>query len=192
MGGCPIYAIVRTGGKQYRVEPGQRLRVERLDAEPGQQVELPEVLLLSAEGEVRLGSPTLPDTKVVAEVVEQRRGPKLIVFKYKAKTRYRRKRGHRQSLTELLVRQIVTPEGVVGLAPPPQTEAKPRRRRPSAASAAAAAEATVAEVAPEAGARPSRRRERKAEAAAEVAAPVEPEGEPRPRRRRAQREPAGE
>jgi large subunit ribosomal protein L21 len=103
-----VYAIVATGGKQYRVEPGQRLEVEKLEAEPGSRVELPEVLLVANGENVTVGQPTVPGAMVVAEVVDQIKGKKIIVFKYKAKVRYRRKTGHRQRLTSLVVRDIVT------------------------------------------------------------------------------------
>jgi large subunit ribosomal protein L21 len=102
-----VYAIVATGGKQYRVEQGQRLEVERLAAEPGSTVELPEVLLVADGERVTVGQPTVPGARVVAEVLGEVKGKKLVVFKYKAKVRYRRKTGHRQRLSRLVVRDIV-------------------------------------------------------------------------------------
>ena len=102
-----MYAIVNTGGKQYRVEPGDTVRVEYLPGDRGDLIELDDVRLLSDEdGEVRIGAPTVEGAKVTAEVVTQGRGKKVIVFKYKAKTRYRRKNGHRQNFTELRVTDI--------------------------------------------------------------------------------------
>ena len=103
-----MYAIVATGGKQYRVERGQRLEVERLAAEPGSQIDLSDVLLVADGEQVTVGQPTVPGARVVAEVLGERKGKKIIVFKYKAKVRYRRKTGHRQKLSRLLVRDIVT------------------------------------------------------------------------------------
>ena len=100
------YAIVQTGGKQYRVTPGDTLRVESLPGDEGDEVQLTDVLMVSNNGKVTLGSPTVPGAKVTAEVVGQGRGKKIIVFKYKAKTRYRRKNGHRQPYTELIVTGI--------------------------------------------------------------------------------------
>ena len=100
------YAIVRTGGKQYRVEPGDTIRVESLPGHAGETVELSDVLMVSREGEVTLGTPTVEGARVTAEVVDNGRGKKVIVFKYKPKTRYRRKNGHRQSYTELRVTDI--------------------------------------------------------------------------------------
>ena len=103
-----MYAIVATGGKQYRVERGQRLDVERLSAEPGSQIDLSEVLLVADGEQVTVGQPTVPGARVVAEVLGEKRSKKLIVFKYKAKVRYRRRNGHRQRLSQLVVRDIVT------------------------------------------------------------------------------------
>ena len=103
-----MYAIVATGGKQYRVERGQRLEVERLAGEPGSRFELPEVLLVADGDDVTVGQPTVPNARVVAEVLGQIRSKKIIVFKYKAKVRYRRKNGHRQDLSSLVIREIVT------------------------------------------------------------------------------------
>ena len=103
-------AIIETGGKQYRVAPGQRLLVERLVGEPGDQVELDRVLLIEDDGEVTVGEPTIADAKVLAHVLGQPRGPKLTVFKFKAKVRYRRKTGHRQEQTELRIGDIVRTE----------------------------------------------------------------------------------
>lgn len=102
----PAYAIVRTGGKQYRVSEGDTIDVERLSTPEGERVDLQEVLLVAEDGRVTVGTPTVPDVKVVAEVVSHGRGPKLIVFRYKAKTRYRRKTGHRQDFTRLAVQRI--------------------------------------------------------------------------------------
>ncbi len=124
-----IYAIVRSGGKQYRVEPEQLLDVDSLPAEVGSTVEITDVLLIAGNGDVKVGRPVLEGARVIAEVVEQGRGPKIIVFKYKAKTRYRRRRGHRQGYTRLVVRQILTAGGT------PEAEEKPKRRRPSKAKA---------------------------------------------------------
>ena len=102
-----MYAIVNTGGKQYRVAPGDTLRVEYLPADEGDLVELEDVRMLSDEGgAVTMGAPSIDGAKVTAEVLAQGRGKKVIVFKYKAKTRYRRKNGHRQNFTELRVTDI--------------------------------------------------------------------------------------
>ena len=99
-----MFAIVKTGGKQYRVEPGLKLRVEKLDAEPGATVELP-VLLLGGEKTV-VGTPVVEGASVVAEVLGHGRGKKILVSKFKAKGQYRREKGHRQPCTELLIKAI--------------------------------------------------------------------------------------
>lgn len=101
-----MFAIVRTGGKQYRVEAGQTVEVERLPYEVGQQVELGDVLMVSSEGDVRLGAPIVEGAHVRATVMAHPRGPKIDVFKYKNKKRYRRHSGHRQELTRLLIEAI--------------------------------------------------------------------------------------
>lgn len=106
-----IYAIVLTGGKQYRVEPGQALSVERLEAPVGSKVELTDVLLVGDGSRVVVGSPTVPEAKVVASVLGEGKGDKVVIFKYKNKTRYRRKRGHRQFYTRLAIEEIILPEG---------------------------------------------------------------------------------
>jgi large subunit ribosomal protein L21 len=101
------YAVVRTGGKQYRVGPGDLFQVERLSAECGTTVELAEVLLTSAGGSVRVGTPIVEGARVTAKVVEHVRGKKILVFKMKRRKNERRKRGHRQNVTTLRVLEIV-------------------------------------------------------------------------------------
>jgi large subunit ribosomal protein L21 len=103
-----MYAILETGGKQYRVQPGDTINVERLFAEPGETLQLGSVLLLAGDGErVRVGTPSVPGAVVQAEVLEHARGDKIIVFRYKSKVRYRRKTGHRQALTRLRITDIL-------------------------------------------------------------------------------------
>jgi large subunit ribosomal protein L21 len=101
-----MYAVVETGGKQYKVAPGDTLQVELLPAEVGATVELDRVLLVGDGEAVQLGQPTVAGARVVAEVVAHEKGDKIIVFRYKRKVRYRRKTGHRQRLTRLLVKDI--------------------------------------------------------------------------------------
>lgn len=100
------YAVVQTGGKQYRVQPGDTLRVESLKGDEGDTIELEDVLMVSKDGSVIIGDPTVAGAKVTTEVVGKGRDKKVIVFKYKAKTRYRRKNGHRQAFTDLKVTDI--------------------------------------------------------------------------------------
>lgn len=101
-----MYAVIETGGKQYRVSPGQTVEVELLPAEPGSSVALDRVLLVSADGNTLVGQPTVPGAAVVATVAREGRGEKIIVFKYKSKKRYRRTQGHRQDYTYLLITDI--------------------------------------------------------------------------------------
>src|SRR5882672_11505219 len=149
-----MYAIVETGGKQYRVKPGDTVAVERLTGEPGESLDLDRVLLVAGNGDqARVGSPGVEGAVVRAEVVEHIRGEKIIVFRYKSKVRYRRKTGHRQSLTRLRITDILldgqssvpapqmdTPVEVAE--PVEESTAAPRRRRAAAAATAADEPAT--------------------------------------------------
>ena len=106
-----MYAILETGGKQYKVQPGDVIEVERLDGEVGDQIELGRVLMLSADDDkATFGNPAIEGARVLGEVVEQGKGDKIIIFKYKPKVRYRRKTGHRQVVTRIRVGDIVGPE----------------------------------------------------------------------------------
>ncbi len=105
-----MYAVIGTGGKQYRVEVGQRIEVERLSAAEGDTVELDRVLMLVDDNGATVGHPHVPGAKVVAQVMGHFRNDKVIAFKYKNKTRYRRKLGHRQPVTRLTVLGITTAE----------------------------------------------------------------------------------
>lgn len=101
-----MYAVVETGGKQYKVEVGQTVDVERLPAEVGESVELGRVLMVSADDGVKIGSPVVSGARVVGDIVAHGRGQKIIVYKYKAKTRYHKKTGHRQSYTRVEIKDI--------------------------------------------------------------------------------------
>ena len=152
-----MYAIVETGGKQYRVKPGDTIAVERIAGEPGEVLDLGRVLLVAGNGDAaaRIGSPGVEGAVVRAEVVEHARGEKIIVFRYKSKVRYRRKTGHRQALTRLRITDIV----LNGKSTAPVTEAR---------ETAGAADATrPVETAP-------------AAEAAEMAVPVPTEARPGP------------
>ena len=104
------YAIVHTGGKQYRVSTGDTIRVESIPGDIGDTVELTDVLMLSNEGQVTLGTPKVDGARVVTEISDSGKGKKIVVFKYKAKVRYRRKKGHRQLYTDLTVTDILRDE----------------------------------------------------------------------------------
>ena len=101
-----MYAVIRTGGKQYRVVPGQTLRLEKLEGEPGSRVQLGEVLVVENEGKLQAGTPLLANAKVEATVLQHDRAKKIIVFKKKRKKQYRRTRGHRQDFTAVRIESI--------------------------------------------------------------------------------------
>ncbi len=101
-----MYAVVRTGGKQVRVEPGKTVRVERLEGDVGSKIELDEVLLVGGDGSPRVGTPVVDGAKVVGTITDQGRGDKIVVFKMKRRKNYRRKQGHRQAYTEIRVDEI--------------------------------------------------------------------------------------
>lgn len=100
------YAIIETGGKQYRVKEGDRITVERLATEAGQEVNIDRVLMLGGGGSTRIGTPVVDGASVTARVDEHMRGEKLVIFKFKPKKRYRRRTGHRQELTKLTITGI--------------------------------------------------------------------------------------
>ncbi len=129
-----VYAVIRSGGKQYRVSPGQRIKLERLDGDAGDQVTF-DVLLVNGGGEVTIGAPIVEAASVIGEIIEQGRARKIMVFKYKNKTRYRRLRGHRQLQTSVLVNAV--------------TLGDQRWTAPLAAQSAAPVETEVAEEAAE-------------------------------------------
>jgi large subunit ribosomal protein L21 len=101
-----MYAVIETAGKQYRVELGTQLEVDRMDVEPGQSVQLERVLLVADGDETEIGRPTVAGAVVAADVVRQDRGEKIVVFKYRPKARHRAKQGHRQDLTVLRIADI--------------------------------------------------------------------------------------
>ncbi|MBI3192396.1 MAG: 50S ribosomal protein L21 [Pedosphaera parvula] len=101
-----MYAVLETGSKQYRVAPGDTLKIERLAVEAGQPFTFDRVLLVSNEGNVKVGTPTVAEATVVADVVEHIRGPKTIAFKMKRRKGYHKKSGHRQELTVVKIKEI--------------------------------------------------------------------------------------
>jgi large subunit ribosomal protein L21 len=105
------YAIVETGGKQYKVSPGQKITVDRVAVAGGEDIELSRVLLIADDKDTIVGSPAIDGAKVVATCLSEERGDKVIVFKYKPKVRYRRKKGHRQIYSRLEIKDIVKPGG---------------------------------------------------------------------------------
>lgn len=101
-----MYAVVKTGGKQYRVAEGDVIKVEKLDGQPGASIELDQVLMVANEESLQLGRPLVEGAKVSAEILDQDRNRKVLVFKYKRRKRYRRKAGHRQPYTALKITGI--------------------------------------------------------------------------------------
>ena len=101
-----MYAVIRSGGKQYRVSPGQTIRLEKVGGDVGSKVELGEVLLVENDGNVQVGAPLVANAKIEATVVENDRAKKILVFKKKRKKQYRRTRGHRQDFTAVRIDKI--------------------------------------------------------------------------------------
>jgi large subunit ribosomal protein L21 len=141
-----MYAVIETGGKQYRVEVGTELEVELLDAEPGKTITIDRVLLVADGDDSTIGRPLVADASVSAEVVSQTRGPKLIAFKYRPKARSRVKKGHRQDLTLLRVADI-TIGGKSAAKDAKKAEDAARTERQRATDAAEAQAAKDAELA---------------------------------------------
>lgn len=102
-----MYAVVRTGGKQLRVSPGDVVNVEKLPGEPGATVELTDVLLVSTDQGTTVGTPTVGNAKVVAQVVAEGKGKKIVIYKYKRRKNFQRKMGHRQPFTKLAIKDIL-------------------------------------------------------------------------------------
>jgi large subunit ribosomal protein L21 len=101
-----MYAVIKTGGKQYRVSEGNILEIERIDGKQGDVVSFDDVLMVSKNGDVKIGRPVIEDAKVTGEIVTQTKGPKITVFKMKRRKGFRKKTGHRQQLTVLKIKGI--------------------------------------------------------------------------------------
>ena len=101
-----MLAVIKTGGKQYIVSPGQKIRIEKLDVAEGKEVVFPEVLVLEKQNKVEIGAPLVEGAKVTGKVLRQGKGKKVIVFKYKSKTRYKKRKGHRQPFSEVEITKI--------------------------------------------------------------------------------------
>jgi large subunit ribosomal protein L21 len=132
-----MFAVFKTGGKQYRVAAEDVLRVDKIKGEPGEIVEFAEVLVVGGDS-VTLGAPTVAGATVAAEVVDQGRGPKVIAFKKRRRKNSRRRRGHRAEFTLLRITEILTDGNK------PSKTAKPKAKRTPAPAEAAAPEATAA------------------------------------------------
>jgi large subunit ribosomal protein L21 len=142
-----LFAVVRTGGKQYRVQEGRPVTIERLPGEAGQTIELNDVLLLADGENITIGTPTVDGARVVGTIAEQGRAKKILVFHYKNKTRARKKNGHRQQFTTLMVEAVLGP----GQQPKPKAAAvavaEVEAPAPKAARARKTSAAPVAETA---------------------------------------------
>jgi len=103
-----MLAVIKTGGKQYIVTPGQKIKIEKIDKKEGSEITFNEVLLLEKNKKVEIGTPLIKDAKFIGKVLRQGKGKKVIIFKYKAKTRRKKKAGHRQPFTEVEITKIVT------------------------------------------------------------------------------------
>jgi len=102
-----MYAVIETGSKQYKVQPGDIIQIEKIETDPKQAVEMDRVLMVSKDDQVRVGTPIVEGVKVMGEVVAQDRDKKIIVFKYKKRKSYARIKGHRQSFTLLKIKEFV-------------------------------------------------------------------------------------
>jgi large subunit ribosomal protein L21 len=129
-----MYAVIKTGGKQYRVAPKDKVQIERLQGEAGDQIEFNEVLMVSNGGAVEVGAPFVAGATVVGEIASQDRGPKIIIFKKRRRKHYRRKNGHRQDLTSVTITEILTG----GAKPAKKAEAKPEAEKKAEAKSEAA------------------------------------------------------
>ena len=161
-----MFAVMTTGGKQYRVEAGSELFIERVAADAGSSITFDRVLLVGDGDEVTVGAPTVDGASVVGTVLGDARGPKLIVFKFKQKATYRRKNGHRQHYTRVRIDEINASGKKSTAAKKPSDEApaeKPKRARKAAAATATGGEAQAE--------KPKRTRK----PAAAKAAPADPE-----------------
>jgi large subunit ribosomal protein L21 len=101
-----MLAVIKTGGKQYIVTPGDKIKIEKVGVEPNKEIVFDQILLLDKNNKLEIGRPLVKDAKVTAEVLEQGKGKKVIVFKYKAKKRYKVKKGHRQAFSLVEIKTI--------------------------------------------------------------------------------------
>ncbi len=147
-----MYAVIKTGGKQYRVAKDQVVKVEKIDGEPGETVAFEDVLMVGEGESATVGTPLVAGATVAAEVIEQGRGPKIIVFKKKRRKNHRRRNGHRQDLTVLRVTEILTdgkkPSKAKAAKPKAKAPAEDKDEKPEAKAKPAAKPAQKAEKAP--------------------------------------------
>ncbi len=138
-----MYAVIKTGGKQYRVAADQKIQIEKLGGQAGDQVEFTEVLMVANGGAIDVGAPFVAGATVVGEIASQDRGPHVIIFKKRRRKHYRRRNGHRQDLTSVTIREILTggAKPAKKAAAPKKTEAKVEAKAKAAFVAKVATEA---------------------------------------------------
>jgi large subunit ribosomal protein L21 len=147
-----MYAVIKTGGKQYRVAADQKIQIEKLGGQAGDQVEFTEVLMVANVGAIDVGAPFVAGATVVGEIASQDRGPHVIIFKKRRRKHYRRRNGHRQDLTSVTITGILT-----GGAKPAKKAAAPKKVEAKAEAAPAATVEAAAEAKPKkAAARPKK------------------------------------
>ena len=101
-----MFAVIKTGGKQYLVRPGDKIKIEKIEGKEGEEVVFDKILLLEKEGDLKIGQPDISGAKVKAKIIQQGKGEKIIVFKYRPKKRYKKKKGHRQPFTLVEISSI--------------------------------------------------------------------------------------
>ena len=138
--GRPMYAVIKTGGKQYRVEPSDKLRVDKLAGEPGAMVNIKDVLMVGEGDKTQVGAPMLDGASVKLEVLEQTRNDKIVVFKKKRRQNYRRTHGHKQQMTVVRVAEIADADGNKATAEAAKTPAKKKSTKADADADAPAAD----------------------------------------------------
>lgn len=126
-----MYAVIKTGGKQYRVAADDKIQIEKLTGNPGDQVQFTDVLMVANGGTIDIGQPFVAGATVVGEIASQDRGPRVIIFKKRRRKHYRRRNGHRQDLTSVTIREIL----VGGAKPSAKAEAAPAAAESEAAPA---------------------------------------------------------
>jgi large subunit ribosomal protein L21 len=161
-----MYAVVKSGGKQYKVEEGQVLRLEKLAGDVGSAVKFDQVLLIADGEDIKIGQPILDNVSVDAHIVEQGKAPKIIVFKYKRRKRYRRKHGHRQQYTAVQIDNINT-----------KAKRAPKKAEPGAEPQKAEAKKAAPKKAPATKAAPKEKEAKKATAKKPAARTAKPKAE---------------
>jgi len=134
-----MFAVIKTGGKQYRVQKGEILDIEKLDVKEGKKVSFEQVLLIETDGKIQVGTPYLKDTLVKAEVLDNFKDKKVIVFKKKRRKQYKRKIGHRQELTRIKIGEILTGKAKEKAKPVEKAAVKPKTAKKTSNKSAATA-----------------------------------------------------